>query len=435
MTPRKKLRGGDAVADGQPVLGVPVTGVPNTPTTSTANTREIFMIVYKILMVFAVLGMIIISIVAFVDVLTYQAREAAQAAQLDLDPRTLIDQTNDYEIIQYTVSTVENEPYNIYFEQTVVSMILRIVGIVLVLVGLQICAHIILYGLDKFGKLVYKEPLGFDGPFLTIVATFGAVGGGALALNIYYQKMFVKKIIPEIKSIRQHMREIRSHLIVNTSMNSDVFWTALKDDNTAVIVNALVDKLKLIHNGVNMGTDPNAKAVKQMLFAYNVYEHFKNIVPTSDSRRNTFDKIFSTEGKRSEFDINKFFMYGNIPLLEDLAFSAFKKDLEHTYNTAIQGNATTHVPFQKLVDDVIKSDPYIPTFNEKISILRNISKNKKKVAKFMYIFSFIPIIFLLFVAGIHHNFVMTYGRKFVELSKMLFKNVIGRVMSNALFFH
>lgn len=392
---KSRKSGGDGDGDG----GEPVPLLTNGPekcpdkSVTTSNVKEVFMTLYGALMITMVIAFTFLFLSSFADVVGYGYREISQALQLSTDKRVFINETNDYGILQYPVSTVEDEPYNVYMQQRVVTFIIQILAFFFIVIGAQLFMHFLLSILNVAHQIDYTESSGFeDTKFLVISAGVGVVIVGIVALTAFYNNFFLKKIEPDMLHIRAYMQQIRAHFITHTPALGDSFWAALKAGRNEAIIQEMATALAQVGKN-DAPTDRAAKKAISMLYACNLYNALVNTIPESDPMWFRLDALFSSDSRKAENDINMLFYYNNIPIINNDAYSALKAlGLDKVYKGV--------VPLDTLEKQLKLSNlEAIDGLNTLLNGMRGIRKSKQQF--FSYIIGFfaialLGILFLIF---------------------------------------
>lgn len=367
-----------------------------------ATVKEMFMTLYGILMLIIIAVFVVLFLTSFFDIILFFYRESSQASQLAIDKRVFIDDTNDYDIMQYPQMSTEDEPYNVYLQQKMITYVFTMIAIFITVVGGHLFMHFLLYLLNKMAIVEYEEPAGFDDKkFYVIGGVIALVMAGCVALNSLYKHFFLKKVEPSMLHIRSQMQKIRFHFINNTPVYNDPFWAALKSGDSEMIINNIATSLANVSpstTSTNIKHDAAAKKVMDMLYACNVYNNLVNTIPESDPMWYRFDNLFSSETKEEENDINLLLYYDNIPVMDTGTYAVLKgMDLEAIYNAMKPANAHTLTSLEEILP--MNAVPAITDLNVLLNGMRDIKGNKRTFAKYIYGFFAIALFFIAILGG------------------------------------
>ena len=366
--------------------------------------KELFMTLYGLLMIIMIAIFIFLFLTSVFDIFQFAYREASQARQLSVDSRVFIDETNDYDIVRYPVTTSTNEPYSVYTQQKMITYIFSILALFIIVVGGQLFMHLLMYCLDKLGKIEYDETAGFDDPkFYVIGGVITLITIACFSINALYKHYFIKKVEPNMLHIRSHMQKVRSHFIDNTPASDDPFWVALKNGDNEAIIQDLAESLGKVQitphtTSTSIGNDPNAIKVMKILYACNVYNNLVNTIPESDPMWYRFDNLFSKERHHEDSDINLLFYYNNIPIIDSGAYAIFKgMDLETVFNAHTTSQTTKLSDIENVLQ--MNSMPLITELNNLLNNMRNIKDNKGMFASYIYGLFVIALFFIAILFG------------------------------------
>lgn len=369
--------------------------------------------IYALFSVILTVLFFMILLLALADIAEYTYNESTQATTLLLDPKLMIEDTNDYKIINYPTTNDDDEPYRVYMSQKIISFILILVSFALMVFGFQVGIHFVLTAAAKFSNVDYNEDLKLDDPVLVrSFATIITIGAVTLGLNALYKNKFVKGLQPELKDARARMRDIRNHVIRNIPLKDETFWKLLKSQNNIEIAQKIAMLLKNVDPRDKSESPPNIVRVRQILFACNLYAHFQNTIPESDSKFPKFDGIFSTKSNKPEYDINKFFLYSNIPNIKNVAFSELehliKREYQKATSSTVGRNNTNYLSIEDFIDRYhIDQSDATSRMNDKIDVFRNLGTYKTSFWKFLLAYFFTAMLIFVLVCMINSEFIKT----------------------------
>ena len=367
----------------------------------------IFPTLYTVLAGIAVLLYVLLFVLSMLDYFGFKQNERNQETSINVDPKMLLTNTNDYAIVQYPMKQ-DDEPYRVYTTQKIISSITLVIAITFVILGLQLGIHFGFVVASYLSTLDYNEDIrdllksrDVVFPFIFITVVLVAV----LSLNIgVYQgsdqssNSFVSQCLKEFKETLISMQGIRLTYIRNVPIRDAEFWRHLKDNNTTEIAKKIANLLKSL-KATDGPTHKNVLTIKRMLFACNIYSHFKDVVPENDPKYASFQMVFSTSANKREADINGFFMYNKIRNVPNIAYNELEDDIKRQYQIATQGVASP-VPLSTMRTRFqLDRSSALEDFNEKINSLKNIEKNKELFGNYLSTFFWVAFFFLVVIIG------------------------------------
>jgi hypothetical protein len=110
--------------------------------------NEAFVTMYKLLATLSVLMFVVMFFIGLGDFILYLSNESGQFFKKVKDPNMFIKDTTDYDSIKY-ITTIDDEPYSIFLEETIVGYVYRFFGIFVILLAVQ-------YGIFFWFHVIFK---------------------------------------------------------------------------------------------------------------------------------------------------------------------------------------------------------------------------------------------------------------------------------------
>lgn len=249
-----------------------------------ASLNQAFIMVYRITSTIAAALFIGIFILSVMDILVYMWRELHQQVVKAMDPNLINGKTTDIQALQYIKNNPDEEPYNIFMEQRLVTGIYIVVGASITLLGLQMA---IFFGMKLYSIVAKREfndtldiPFNYMGLLMLCYV-------GAVVLSYIYKTEFVKDAQVKMKNVRTQLRGIKNFMYDNMISDS-AFLRALQADDFDAIMSSF------LKNTTNLAT------LRKMMFTYNVYSYFSSQIPESDPNYDTLTAMFSTDGMQKQ---------------------------------------------------------------------------------------------------------------------------------------
>jgi hypothetical protein len=309
-------------------------------------------IVYGASLAVALLIFLGIFMMILVDAGTFAKRQAATTNLINGElVKDYVKNTNDYMITSYPTATIDTEPYLIYKQQSMIDMLLLVVGIVAVglifqfgYYGYQI-VRANYYGDDP------PEGMPIDPENMWILALILVITIGGMCLNVYYKNTFIGSVIPSLKSQRENLRSLRTHVINNLPIRNNLstdFWT--KEIGRTPNIDLLGVRIgKLLKNATNKNSN-EVKLAQKIIFAYNLKMymnkyHDGSIADRQNDQYKLLEGLFSKDGFKKQFDIVKLLKVTNNFNVPPLAqyHTQGTSSLESKIREYVQGAITTEL--------------------------------------------------------------------------------------------
>jgi hypothetical protein len=291
---KKKLRGGEkeAKAPPEPVTGypvpVPVTGYPvpepapaaekGDNKTAGGSLMKAFNSIHNIFAAIGIILLTIIFVLITIDVFSLIFRDISQYIILFINPNMYNKDTLDFNTLMYYKNSKDDEPYNIYQQQSLISNIFKLGYYYIIFTSMQIIVYISLYLYFKFKGIEYKEELSLKN-IQSAVATMIIVIASAFILNSYYNNAFIKSLQPKLMVSKKNMIDIKND-IYNNMIENDTFLKALLNNNMRKVLEMINDEDSLNN-------------VSKMIFTVSLYNYFKINISENKEEFSIVKEIFT----------------------------------------------------------------------------------------------------------------------------------------------
>jgi hypothetical protein len=248
-----------------------------------------------------------------VDAAKFSQRQASMTNLITGESKKeYVANTNDYIVTTYPATTIKNEPYLIYKQQSMIETLLLLVG----LVALGIFFQFGYYGYEVVRADYYQldppKGLPIDPENMWILMLILVITMGGMCLNVYYKSMFIGGVIPGLQAQRESLRSLRTHVIRNLPIRANpkldtTFWThELKNLDT----NALAIRIGNLLRDQTDKRSSDVRLAQKIIFAYNLKTymntyHGGKLAIDDDPHYKDLQGLFSEEGYKLKYDIVK----------------------------------------------------------------------------------------------------------------------------------
>jgi hypothetical protein len=290
-----------------------VTQVPQgIPTPGSANNADIstaFGYIYKILAVVSLFIIVILFFLSLVDVLKYFFTELKQTAKVVNSVDIFYKDTSDVTALSYTRGDLEEEPYTIFAQQKILSVLFIILGTAVILFALHLTTFV---SMKIYAVVTEKEYI--DSLNVPLTALFAIVYIGVIALTVRgnYKKKFVNNVRKDLRTLASDLRQIKTFIYDNMTTNK-TFLQSLVNEDTASVVTQIRNHLQRSEADLCAATPgkPDVycdKEVEKMMFSWNLYTYLKDSVPMTDPQFKKINYMFNNV-ERQDIDPAEFFYY------------------------------------------------------------------------------------------------------------------------------
>ena len=231
--------------------------------------------------IFAAIGIILLTIIFVlitIDVFSLIFRDISQYIILFINPNMYNKDTLDFNTLMYYKNSKDDEPYNIYQQQSLISNIFKLGYYYIIFTSMQIIVYISLYLYFKFKGIEYKEELSLKN-IQSAAATMIIVIASAFILNSYYNNAFIKSLQPKLMVSKKNMIDIKND-IYNNMIENDSFLKELLNNNMRKV-------LEMINN------EDSLNNVSKMIFTVSLYNYFKINISENKEEFSIVKEIFT----------------------------------------------------------------------------------------------------------------------------------------------
>lgn len=392
-------------------------------------TKVYVMIAWITLMLCAVMFMI-----ALQDAINFGTREIKQRISSAVDA-PMVKDTTDMNLMKYVQLTkLKDEPQQIYAGQSIVRLILWVVGVTILVIISHVTVFAVLAVKAKINHEEFTETL--DIPAMHIGAV--ALGGfGAHVINKMYKKRFIGETQDKMKEIQSQLRDIRVSIFQSLSTNDNVL-TALRNANLQDFIRHVTD-LSNVECRSSVSGSCTYPEVQKAMFSYGLYRYYSENIPANSPETSKWKKLFesATVKKRGEYynDITK-----KNEIIDPIAFFPYKKPVYITnYYPLLRGvgdgdinylqpesmfvirsNNNTDQRDQRARDTSGALNAAIQNINEKMAALFSMHQPKNKVRNYILLFMAYSAILLALMLVVLWDMV---GPRLLQVSIMLWKGI------------
>ena len=264
----------------------PAAGDPQPPTSEEKkpnpvpeNLSAIFNVLYIAIAIGILVVLWIIAILSVMDVSKYVILHTVQVVTQTINPNMFNADTIDMSMLMYAKNNTDTEPYKIYLQQKMVSVLFYMVFAFIMIFGAQLIIIVIMAIVAKSkGRDDVEVPDVFSIKFELIVIILGLIA--AYILNAYYNARFLNALQPELIGANESIQSIKNFIYDNITTNS------------AFLTNLTAGNLKACTDIINQQT--SISTISRMVFAISLYNFYKiNISENEEEFNRVIQKIFT----------------------------------------------------------------------------------------------------------------------------------------------
>jgi len=270
--------------------------------------NDAFQTMYKLISMLCILLVVLLFILGWIDVFSYIYNQSTQEYNMITDPNLFIEDTNEYEAFYYiNNNTSDDEPYNIFLEESVVSYIYRFVGIFIMLLAVQYGLFFSFMLYSKFNQFPFNDTVTIDYKLLGIIISSFVC---ASIITAVYKKYFIHHAQGTLKNIRSQLRDMKINIYSNLTTNAEFLNAMIKNDSDALLSIFNAEIAKNNRNDCSSPTSNCDAEVQRMIFTYSLYTYYNDQIPQADPKYNTMQQIFTTENiQNRKIDPTLYFYY------------------------------------------------------------------------------------------------------------------------------
>ena len=353
--------------------------------------NEAFVTMYKLIATLCAFMFVIMFFIGWGDIILYLSNESSQYWKMVKDPNLFVKDTTDYDSIKYiTTNSIEEEPYSIFLEETIIGYVYRFFGIFVLLLAVQygIFFSFMLY--SKFKQLPFNDTV--QPPYMNIGTVIISVIG-AFTLSSIYKLYFIKKSQTTLKDTRAQLRDMKQFIYKNLTSNAD-FLKAMTENDLAALLTIFNNEIN--KNNRNNCSSPTSNCdieVQRMIFTISIYSYLNEQIPEADPNYETIKQIFTIDNIRKRSIDPTLYFYYKQPIYIPNMYSSLQDINGKPFFT---DSSREHVFFTGLTT-------LFQTCNKKFARIQTISNGKYKIANYLIIFAVIVTVFVGIFIGIYYN--------------------------------
>lgn len=384
---------------------------------------EAFLVLYKIITIVVALMFMLIVVFTTTDIFKYMSNEASQRWKRFYDPNMYNKDTTDVDALRYiSAAAAEDETYNIFKTQRFISYIFMIVGIAIVILGLQIGLFFGMKLWAIFNGRVFNERVQLPMKLLAILLII-VVGG--FAIKDVYTQRFTKRVQASLVDVRTQLSAIRTYIYSNLTKNP-VFLRALVADDIDMMVLVLNDVL-LSKKGASCtdSTKPCDTEVENMIFSMNLYSFLKYQIPSSDPEFENVLKLFTPEGVENRTVDPTMYFYYKQPVFIPNLYATIRMKLGKTpfYPSGGSAEAKQTAASRREAIMMLNINNKMQDLNTKLSRLHNLASGKVKVGTYLIVVALVVLVFCAILFFLFLPEIMPYLPIAIHYAQSMWKSI------------
>lgn len=340
---------------------------------------SIFPFLYKLLAAVAVLLFVLALLMSIVDLLSFSVTEIIQKVKTTRPNYSyVIDDANEYKLLDYSSTYLTNEPYLVYLQNKVHNMAISVVGFAMIVFAFQVGIFLVL----KIRAAVYKDPYDDSMKFDSIASSFvvlAIVFVGGIILTAVYKSFFQKTYQKAAIIVKQELRAIDT-MIKNGMTTNAAFLGALRTHNMPIIYRIFKEYAS------NAKTTNNYKDLQSLFFTMSVFNYFDSISPAGSDSRTESMKLFS--GNPKDIQPHALFFYQGTNNISNV-FDIITKSANGQYRTEF-----SNIDPNKMIELSTQLDDTIKELNH--ALLKLKKPTKMKIDFLIYIIMYIIVAVAIF---------------------------------------
>lgn len=397
-----------------------------------AGLNSAFDTLYKIITIIVVLIFLMVVMFTFLDVVKYFWVEVQQRLRRAKEPNMYNKDTTDIEALKYISATnLEDEPYSIFKEQRFISYIFLLVGIMVIMMGIQLGMFFSFKIWSIFNGRVFNEsvtlPLRLIGALLVVVI-------GAFMMKDTYKQRFVKKVQSSLVDMRSQLTQIRTYIFNNLSTD-DEFLRALRTDNIEEIINIIrkrIDSKK--GQPCNDSAQPCDTDIENMFFSLNLYSYIRYQIPPSDPNFDKVKSLFEPDGVRNRLVDPIMYFYYKQPIYVANLYPSMQDRLivRDEKGKEIQNPFEGNTERERIL--LLNINIKMQELNIMLTRLHNLATGKVNVRTYLIVVALIALLFTFILVGLFYSELSPFFAIAKGAIKTLWEFLQGTIVYKMLFF-
>ena len=368
------------VAAASAAPGAPPQGMP-------AGLNDAFVLLYKVIAILIAIVIAAMFILATVDVVLYSRDEVRQRVRLILDKNMYNKDTTDIQAMDYLQNNAENEPYNIFLEQKLISTMFFLSGAGLIILGIQIGTFFALKLWAVVKRAEFTDRIDLPMKRLSVLV----VGYGAgIILSTAYKRGFIKDTQPNMQVTRSRMVKLNTFIYSNLSNDSkNRFLPALLSDDLETCIRCIKDYLRRGDpSEINLTAEDYIAA--KLIFTFNLYSFFRYQIPEGDPGFEDIRTIFSSLGLKNKRIEPGMYLYYKQPVYVSNLYPNLRPQLKELIGLRERA-------FVKEISRNMRE------LNRQMSAIQDISSGKKAVRNYLLSIFLLCALFIAVLVGVFYS--------------------------------
>jgi hypothetical protein len=409
-----------AQAQMQASVGMPMGGMM-TPMMANGM-AEAFIVLYRMITIIVALIFMLVVVFTTTDIFKYAWNEASQRWKRFYDPNMYNKDTTDVDALRYISATAaEDETYNIFKTQRFVSYIFMIVGIAVIIMGLQIGLFFGMKIWAIFNGRVFNERVQLPMKLLAVILIIVVAG---FAIKDVYTQRFTKRVQTSLVEVRTQLSAIRTFIYNNLTKDAN-FLRALAADDIDMMSKVIVDTLKTKRGNCTDSTKPCDGDVENMIFSMNLYSFLRYQIPTSDPNFENVTKLFTPEGVENRTVDPTMYFYYNQPIYIPNLYPSIREQLGSTPFYPPSGTQTAKQQAAGSRERImmLNINNKMQDLNTKLTRLHNLASGKVKVGTYLIMVALVVLVFCLVLLGLFLPELMPYLPMVMDTIKGIWRSL------------
>uniref|UniRef100_A0A6C0KV76 Uncharacterized protein n=1 Tax=viral metagenome TaxID=1070528 RepID=A0A6C0KV76_9ZZZZ len=360
------------------------------------------------------------------------------------DPNVFTKDAIDYESLNYIGKDPNDEPYDIYVQQSIIKTLLGVVSLGVLLLAVQFSVFFSSKVYKAFKKKDDKEQditLNIDNIYMGIIIASGVC---LIVLSSMYKKYFMKKSQNTVKTVRNELRSCKKFIYENLTTNED-FLDAIENDDIKQIIRTIRKTLNKDNENDCTNVDAvclNDNEAKKMIFTYSLYSYFKYLIPENSEIYNDVMALFNIDVITNTFavDPTQFFYYKESFYVANI-YPMMKDDIIGTASPVDTTNTNDPQAFLKktpqgLVYDEGREQLFesnlnnlMQSLNKKLSNINNLPRSRKAISTYIYTYFGFTLFALLIILTISWDKISDRVKPVFIVIKAYFDKLIEKLQA------
>lgn len=372
-------------------MQAPMGGMMMNPAMATGM-AEAFMVLYRMITIIVALIFMMVVVFTTTDIFRYMLNEASQRWKRFYDPNMYNKDTTDVDALRYiSASAAEDETYNIFKTQRFVSYIFMMVGIAVIIFGLQIGLFFGMKLWAIFNGRVFNDRVQLPMKLLAVMLII-VVGG--FAIKDVYTQRFTKRVQTSLVDVRTQLTAIRSFIYNNLSKDAQ-FLRALIADDLDMMTRVIRDQLTKKRGNCTDSTKPCDADVENMIFSMNLYSFLRYQIPSSDPNFENVLKLFTPEGVENRTVDPTMYFYYKQPIYIPNLYPTIREKIGTEPFQPPNGDLSTKQKAAGTRERImmLNINNKMQDLNTKLTRLHNMASGKVNVGTYLVVVALVVLVF------------------------------------------